>query len=218
MKIQRFAIALTLLNLALLIFLVAQGRRVEAQSVATVLRGRALEIVDEQGRVRAEIKVLPAQPTLKMPDGTTGYPAAVQFRLITSQGRPNAKVVATEDGSGLLLGGESDPANRTDSRPGHEPFRKACQQRWAAAGRQALAPPESPSPLSLSSQTDATSYAVENRCKSKEFATTLGLHFGHLDGYLDTLFTRSRCGYFACANKPRFSSPIATTVYHRLPG
>jgi hypothetical protein len=106
MKIQRFAIALTLLNFALLLLLVAQGRRVEAQSVAPVLRGRALELVDDHGRVRAEIKVLPAEPTFKMPGGTTGYPEAVLLRLITSKGGPNVKLEATEDGSGLVLGGE----------------------------------------------------------------------------------------------------------------
>ena len=137
MRIQRFAIALMLLNLALLVFLATQGRRVEAQSVAPVLRGRALEIVDEQGRVRAEIKVLPAQPTLKMPDGTTGYPAAVQFRLITSQGRPNAKVVATEDGSGLLLGGELDPAFVQILARGTNPFVKLVNK----DGRQQVVKP-----------------------------------------------------------------------------
>jgi hypothetical protein len=78
-----------------------------AQNVAPVLRARALEIVDDRGRVRAEIKVLPAQPAFKMPDGTTGYPEAVQLRLITSQNGPNVKLVTTEDGSGLVLGGES---------------------------------------------------------------------------------------------------------------
>jgi hypothetical protein len=66
-----------------------------------------LEIVDAQGRVRAEIKVLPAQPALKMPDGTTGYPEAVQLRLISSQNRPHVKLVAAEDGSGLVLGGDA---------------------------------------------------------------------------------------------------------------
>jgi hypothetical protein len=65
-----------------------------------------LEIVDEHERVRAEIKVLPAQPTLKMPDGTTGYPEAVQLRLISSENSPHVKLVTTEDGSGLVLGGE----------------------------------------------------------------------------------------------------------------
>ena len=50
--------------------------------------------------------MLPAQPTLKMPDGTTGYPEAVQLRLLSSQNRPHVKLVTTEDGSGLLLGAE----------------------------------------------------------------------------------------------------------------
>jgi hypothetical protein len=42
-----------------------------------------------------------------MPDGTTGYPETVQLRLFTSQRAPNVKVAATEDGSGLVLGGDS---------------------------------------------------------------------------------------------------------------
>ena len=45
-----------------------------------------------------------------MPDGAT-YPETVLLRLINSQGRPNVKLAATEDGSGLTLGGESDPAH-----------------------------------------------------------------------------------------------------------
>ena len=103
---QRLTITLTFLNLILLAFGLAQLRPAVAQGVAPVLRARALEIVDDQGRVRAEIKVLPAQPTLKMPDGTTGYPETVQFRLISSQNSPHMKLVTTEDGSGLVLGGE----------------------------------------------------------------------------------------------------------------
>lgn len=55
MKIQRFAIALTLVNLALLILLLAQNLSADAHDVAPVLRGRALEIVDSKGRVRASI-------------------------------------------------------------------------------------------------------------------------------------------------------------------
>ncbi len=51
MKIQGFALALTLLNLALLMFLVVQNRGAAAQNVAPVLRGRELQIVDDQGRV-----------------------------------------------------------------------------------------------------------------------------------------------------------------------
>jgi hypothetical protein len=106
MKIQRFVIVLTALNLMLLGFLLTEMRPLVAQGVAPVLRGRALEILDERGRVRAEIKVLPAQPTLKMPDGTVGYPETVQLRLLDSQNGPHVKLTATEDGSGMVLGGE----------------------------------------------------------------------------------------------------------------
>ena len=81
-----------------------------------------LEIVDDQGRVRAEIKVLPAQPTLKMPDGTTGYPEAVQLRLISSQNSPHVKLVTTEDGSGLVLGGDKGYAQLLSR--GMDPFIK----------------------------------------------------------------------------------------------
>ena len=84
-NLQRLLVTLTAFNLIVFAFGAAQLRPAVAQEVAPVLRARALEIVDDQGRVRAEIKVLPAQPNLKMPDGTTGYPEAVQLRLISSQ-------------------------------------------------------------------------------------------------------------------------------------
>ena len=107
MKIQRVLIALTVVNLGILMFLLTQVRPVEANSATPpVLRGRALELVDDHGRVRAELKVFPAQPSFKMPDGTIGFPEAVQLRLIDSKGKPNVKLVTMEDGSGLLLGGE----------------------------------------------------------------------------------------------------------------
>ena len=110
MKIQSLLIALTVVNVALLTFSVARpGGAAGAEAVAPVLRGRVLEIVDDRGRVRASIAVLPADPAVKMPDGTTGYPETVLLRLITSEGRPNVKLAATEDGAGLVLGGESNP-------------------------------------------------------------------------------------------------------------
>jgi hypothetical protein len=46
-----------------------------------------------------------------MPDGTVGYPETVLLRLINSKGAPNVKIAATEDGSGVSLGGDSDPTN-----------------------------------------------------------------------------------------------------------
>jgi hypothetical protein len=124
MKNQRFAIALTLLNLALLVFLVVQNRKAEAQSVAPVLRGRELELVDDQGRVRASLKVYPADPKVKMPDGTTGYPETVMLRLYSSQGRPNVKIATTEDGSAMVLGGESNPTYVQVLSRGANPFVK----------------------------------------------------------------------------------------------
>jgi hypothetical protein len=109
MKPHRLLVALTVLNILLLVFSLGQARAVVAEGRAPVLRGRALEIVDDSGRVRASISILPADPTFKMPDGTTGYPETVLLRLITSKGRPNVKIAATERGAGQVLGGEANP-------------------------------------------------------------------------------------------------------------
>ena len=121
MKIQRLLIALTIVNLALLTWTLAQPRAVDAQGIAPVLRGHALEIVDDHGRVRASITVFPADPKVKMPDGTTGYPETVLLRLITSKGRPNVKISATEVGSANSFGGESrsDRCSDTGGRREH---------------------------------------------------------------------------------------------------
>jgi hypothetical protein len=118
MKIQRLLIALTIINLGLAIFLLAQIRRadagsveargVEAASPAPVLRGSALEIVDDQGRVRASIKIHPGDAKFKWPDGRTGYPETVMFRLIDPNGRPEVKIGASVQGGGLGLVGETD--------------------------------------------------------------------------------------------------------------
>lgn len=107
MNWQRLAVALSALNVVILLSGLVHERQVTASEAGPVLRGRALEIVDERGRVRAELKVLPADATVKMPDGTIGYPETVLLRLIDSQGGPNVKLAATEDGAALVLGGES---------------------------------------------------------------------------------------------------------------
>jgi hypothetical protein len=73
-----------------------------------VLRGSALEIVDDQGRVRASIKLHAADPTYKWPDGKTGIPETVMFRLIDAKGRPEVKLGGSEQGAGLGLIGETD--------------------------------------------------------------------------------------------------------------
>jgi hypothetical protein len=106
MKIQRSLIALTILNLILLLTqLTRQARPILAQSVAPVLRGKALEIVDDQGRVRASISVLPARP---MANKET-FPETVILRLIDPKGKPFVKLAATEQGSVLGLRGDSEP-------------------------------------------------------------------------------------------------------------
>jgi hypothetical protein len=108
MKTQRFATVLTVINLVILMLTLAHSRPATADGVATVLRGRSLEIIDDQGRVRASIKVHPADKTFKMPNGKTGYPETVMFRLIDPNGRPEVKLGASEQGGGLGLIGESD--------------------------------------------------------------------------------------------------------------
>ena len=69
-----------------------------------MLRGRGLQIVDSQGRVRASISVLP--PSADEPSET------VLLRLITERGRPTVKIGASEPTSGLSFAG---PTGTKDS-------------------------------------------------------------------------------------------------------
>ena len=109
MKNQRLLFAVTVVNLALLLFILApQVRSAFAEGATPVLRGRALEIVDEQGRVRASIAVLPAG---KAPNGDA-YAETVLLRLITERGRPSVKIGASEQAAGLSLAG---PTNTKDT-------------------------------------------------------------------------------------------------------
>lgn len=105
MRIQRLAVALTVINSVILIsVLILISRPAALTGVAPVLRGRSLEIVDAQGNVRAQIIVAPAST---MPDGTS-YPETVLLRLIDPNGRPAVKLDASVDGSGLMLSGEAE--------------------------------------------------------------------------------------------------------------
>jgi hypothetical protein len=110
MSTPRYLQALTVLNLLLLLFSLGQSRRLVADDgIAPVLRGRGLEIVDDRGRVRASIQILPPDPKVRMPDGTMGSQETVLLRLINSRGRPNIKLGTGESGSGLLVSGEAEP-------------------------------------------------------------------------------------------------------------
>jgi hypothetical protein len=106
MKSPRLLLALTLANLGLLTFLILSHiRPAFADAVPAVLRARSLEIVDDQGRVRASIKIQPAgifEPTGKK------YPETVILRLIDPNGRPEVKIAASEQGAGLGFVGDSD--------------------------------------------------------------------------------------------------------------
>jgi hypothetical protein len=104
MNIQRLAMILTLINLIILIFVLTSVPPASAQGVTPVLRGRALEIVDDQGRVRAWVGTLPATT---MPDGQK-YPETILFRLIDTNGRPAVKIGGSVDGSGMSLEGDSE--------------------------------------------------------------------------------------------------------------
>lgn len=86
-----------------------------------MLRGRELQIVDDAGKVRASIKVHPANPTVPMPDGTKGYPETVILRLVDQRGRPSVKLRASERGAILVLGGESDPTYAQMKAEGGDP-------------------------------------------------------------------------------------------------
>ena len=103
MKLSRFLIVLTTVNLAILLFTLIQLRP-KIDEVAPVLRGRALQIVDELGHVRASISVLPAQT---QPNGEI-YPETVLLRLITERGRPSVKISASEETAGATFVGPSD--------------------------------------------------------------------------------------------------------------
>lgn len=142
MKTQRIFIVLSVINLGLTIFLLAQLHRVDARSTdpgspAPVLRGSSLEIVDDQGRVRASIKIHQGDPNYKWPDGKVGYPETVMFRLIDPKGRPEVKLGASVEGAGLGLIGETDTVQALLQAQGADSMLKLADK----AGKQQLIKP-----------------------------------------------------------------------------
>jgi hypothetical protein len=93
MKALGIAAALSALNLAILAGAAMQTQPAGAQAAENVLRGRALELVDERGKTRARLDV--------QPDGD------VVFRLMDQQGTIRVKLGAGRDGSGLLLANDA---------------------------------------------------------------------------------------------------------------
>ena len=93
MNWQRAAVILSAVNLVIFAYNLAE-MRAAAQTVPQVLRGRALEIVDAQGRARATLNLQPAG---------NGHSEIVLFRLINERQRPAVKISTSEEGSGLML-------------------------------------------------------------------------------------------------------------------
>jgi hypothetical protein len=109
MPSHKILILLTAVNAGLLSYqlLKPSDGLAAQQALPAVLRARALEIVDDHGRVRATLSVLPEDP--KHLWNGKPYPETVLLRLITADGRPNVKLGASKNGAGLLVGGEADP-------------------------------------------------------------------------------------------------------------
>jgi hypothetical protein len=109
MRTHPLPLVLTLVNLALLAWQAVRLPEARASDETQVLRGRGLEIVDADGRLRAQLKVEPGDPSYRWPDGSrVGYPETVIFRLITADGKPRVKLTTSPDGSGLMLLGSTD--------------------------------------------------------------------------------------------------------------
>ncbi|HVS14290.1 MAG TPA: hypothetical protein VMV46_10215 [Thermoanaerobaculia bacterium] len=88
-RLQRLTVGVTIVTLALLLFVLGQDRVAAAQGDASVLRVRGLELVDATGQVRAQLSV--------EPDGE------VLFRMRDAAGTIRVKLGAGDHGSGLLL-------------------------------------------------------------------------------------------------------------------
>ena len=108
MKTTWTLVVLTLVNLGLLVYQLGSVAGANSATAAPILRGSGIEIVDSEGRLRAQLKLEPANSSFKWPDGKIGYPETVIFRLITPDGKPRVKLTTTEEGSGLMLLGDSD--------------------------------------------------------------------------------------------------------------
>jgi hypothetical protein len=89
MRIERLAVVLATTCLLALLAVLFLDRPAGADRVRSVLRARAIELVDGRGEVRAQIDVERNRE--------------VVFRLRDQQGRVRVKLGASRAGSGLLL-------------------------------------------------------------------------------------------------------------------
>lgn len=86
---SRAATVLTVLNLMLLVLVLSRSTAAVKQVSSEVIRGRALELVDDRGQVRAQVTVEPSGEAV--------------LRLRDESGTIRVKLGASVSGSGLLL-------------------------------------------------------------------------------------------------------------------
>ena len=103
---QRIAVAVTVINLVLMIVLFTKMNPATAQKEQNklqVLRGSGLEITDKNGKLRASITFHEATE-----QNGTNYPGGILLRLIDSKGQPVIKLYAAENGGGLSFSNEKN--------------------------------------------------------------------------------------------------------------
>jgi hypothetical protein len=96
--------AITLLNAGMLATSFMHPKRVQADDIEPMIRVRALQIVDEQGRIRAELKVSP--PVNYQDSDRVAYPEATELRLLDSSGNIVAGFAGTEEGGEIAIRGK----------------------------------------------------------------------------------------------------------------
>ena len=97
MNAMPITLTATAVNLCLVVGALTRAPSARAQDGAPLLRGRALELVDDRGQIRARLDVEPG--------------GEVVLRLLDRRGTIRVKLGAGEDGSGLLL-------NNDETEPG----------------------------------------------------------------------------------------------------
>jgi hypothetical protein len=91
MDATRLVVGITALNLMLM--LAAFTQRAQPSTELQVLRGSALELVDQHGQIRGRLSIEPE--------------GEVVLRLLDERGTIRVKLAAGTDGSGLLLANEA---------------------------------------------------------------------------------------------------------------
>ena len=93
MKGQRVVAALTVVNLALLVFAGTRAGSQSREAVPPVLRARVFELVDDRGVLRSRLEVKPGGDVL--------------LQLFDQKGVIKVKLGAGEGGSGMFLADET---------------------------------------------------------------------------------------------------------------